>query len=712
MEQRTNLKRSSFLLLISLVLLLLESGHGGVAAASLSKYMTYPKDSLQKDTLQTIGLKEVIVRSKQKIHELDREVYIPTASQKKTSIDGYDLLRNMSIPQIDVNIANNEVLFHGKPVTFVIDGHVVTNLNDVRQISPQDVLRIEYDDMPTGEYDQYDCVIAFFTKRESRGGRIVVSGQQGLNRDKGDYDVQARYFRQKSEHTIAYNDAYSYDGEAYMGQTETFTYPDGASLTKSIRTSEGVDKTRKQNLFYNYHYFSDSCSFNARVGYLFSLPHSRYGYLANYEGRINATTMSYERSEEKSRSPYASFSGTFKIGGGQTLRLQGTFDYSNNKYSYFYNEDATENINQTKEHHWYSRLRLYYVKDLPRQWKLTGSVNGIFENSHTSYLFNQSPVKGGLWYMENLYAIEASKKWERLFASLKGELSQVLYKIRGRETQSYYSPRVTMTAKYTFSPAFSMQYRGTLANSFPSLSEFTDVEQDIDLIQKRRGNPDLRLTEILGNILTVNYDVSHWSLYMRTAFYVSWRNWHQVVSYEDGYFVHSYVNDGNYLYLNPEIGISWSYRGLSVKSILGFEHYEATGNYGVTDTEWYDKTALSFSAKSFNLGLYYIPFRHGVYGDLETWAQSAEYGASVSYKYKGVSLLVGTQNPFTRFRRWKHVRIQDYNLAQDRQERLEGKYFFMKLSLSLDMGGKKHDYTDIDMEKYTKSAILKGGVSK
>lgn len=101
------------------------------------------RDTLKKDSLKTVKLNEVVVKSKQKIHGLEKEIYIPTMAQRRISADGYDLLRNMAIPQLDINVLTNTVQVHGKAVTFVVDGHIVTNPNDLKQILPRDILRVE-----------------------------------------------------------------------------------------------------------------------------------------------------------------------------------------------------------------------------------------------------------------------------------------------------------------------------------------------------------------------------------------------------------------------------------------------------------------------------------------------------------------------------------------------------------------------------------------
>ena len=57
-------------------------------------------------------------------------------------MDGYDLLRNMAIPQLDIDAITNKATVRGKAVTFIVDNHIVTNPNDIKQLSPGDILRL------------------------------------------------------------------------------------------------------------------------------------------------------------------------------------------------------------------------------------------------------------------------------------------------------------------------------------------------------------------------------------------------------------------------------------------------------------------------------------------------------------------------------------------------------------------------------------------
>lgn len=201
-----------------------------------------------------LTLKEVTVKSRQKIHKIDNDVFIPTAFQKKVSLDGYDLLRNMAIPQLDIDAITNETTVKGKAVTFIVDNHIVTNPNDIKQLSPNDILKVEYDAMPTGEYAQYDCIVKFTTKRKDRGGNLMVSGMQGPNKNEGDVNGVVRFYKQRYEHSVAYAEAHSHDDDSYTAQTEHLVYPNGDELEKALTSNASSQKKRSSKLFYNLHY--------------------------------------------------------------------------------------------------------------------------------------------------------------------------------------------------------------------------------------------------------------------------------------------------------------------------------------------------------------------------------------------------------------------------------------------------------------------------
>ena len=657
-----------------------------------------------------LTLQEVTVKSRQKIHKIDNDVFIPTALQKKVSMDGYDLLRNMAIPQLNIDAITNETTVKGKAVTFIVDNHIVTNPNDIKQLSPNDILKVEYNAMPTGEYAQYDCIVKFTTKRKNRGGNIMVSGMQGLNKNGGDVNGVVRFYKQRYEHSLAYAESHSHDEDSHADQTEHFVYPNGDELEKGLVSNTSSQKKRSSNLFYNFHYYGDSATFNVRLGYLFRRPETSASYLTRYKGAFEWGTTSQETSKESSYSPYLSFSSRFQLRNRQRLSFRGSWDYSNNRFDYLLKEGAFNNSNFTKEHYYRLVLGSNYTKVMNKGWTLTGALYNFTENSRMNYLLNQTRVRGGLTYSETLLEMGISKRWAEMIASLDGGISQLIYKIRGDANKYRYSPRVSATVKYTLTPSLYVQYRGSLTNSYPTMTMYNNIEQDIDSIQKRRGNPNLKPTTIVSNTLNVNCDVGSWSFYAMYDMFISWKNNAEFVSYDNGYFIHSLLSEGHYYYTNPEIGLSYSKNGLLVKTRFGAEHYQITGRNGLTDTEWYNKSSISYAINALNIGVYYTTYLHGVYATLEQWSNTALYGLTVSYKYKGIGLQAGCQNPFTDYRSCSSLLTQDYGKRQYRLDNLRGKFFYLKASISLNFGNKKHSYTDVETGKSINSAIMKSGI--
>lgn len=668
------------------------------------------KDTLRKDTLKTVKLNGVTVTSSQKIHKSESDVYIPTTLQKRMSMDGYDLLRNMAIPQLDIDVLRNVTKSHGKPVTFVVDGHIVTNLDDIKQLSPRDILKVEYNGMPTGEYAQYDCIVAFTTKRRDGGGNIMIGGQQALNKKEGDYNGIVRFYRHRNEHSFSYSESYSNDDDSYITQSEHFVYPNGDELNKDLSSDVYGTKNRKRNLFYNYHYYGDSVTLNLRAGCSFRRPEAATDYQTDYMGRFSKSALSQERSDERSYSPYFSFSGNFKLGKEQNLRVRGSLNYSHSRYNYLLKEGDYENTNNSKENFWRFVVGGAYIKSLRRNWKIMGSLFNFTNISHTHYLLNAEPVKGELSNSETLYELGASKHWSKLYASLDGGVSQLYYKTEGQKMKLRYSPRAELTLKYTFTPHLYLQYRGEITNSYPTMDLFNNIEQDVDTIQKRRGNPNMKPTTFISNRLDVNYDLGHWSFYAMYDMFISWKNNGEHVDYEDGYFIHSNLTEGHYYYTNPEIGMGYSNHGLLLKTRFGLEHYQVTGRNGVEETEWYDNSSVSYSVKSLSIGLYYTTYRHGVYATLKQWSSSVVYGMTVSYNYKGLSVRAGVQNPFTDYKRHEVLLCENYTKHRFIQDNLQGKYLYVKLAYSLNFGNKKHKYSEINNNDNFNSAILKSGL--
>ena len=86
--------------------------------------------------------------------------------------------------------------------------------------------------------------------------------------------------------------------------------------------------------------------------------------------------------------------------------------------------------------------------------------------------------------------------WKIASLRVSPGFSAQAYRLHGRETIGNYSPRAQ--AVFTIQPARGQfaQIGGAYGNSYPQLAMITDAVTQVDMLQQRRGNPDLKQTRI------------------------------------------------------------------------------------------------------------------------------------------------------------------------------------------------------------------------
>ena len=93
-------------------------------------------------------MKEVEVIGKREIDKIDRKIILPSKLQLKASTNALALLQNMQLTGIRINTINNTVTtLSGKAVQLRING-VECKIDEVKAIRPQDIIKVEYHDMP------------------------------------------------------------------------------------------------------------------------------------------------------------------------------------------------------------------------------------------------------------------------------------------------------------------------------------------------------------------------------------------------------------------------------------------------------------------------------------------------------------------------------------------------------------------------------------
>ena len=99
-----------------------------------------------------------------------------------------------------------------------------------------------------------------------------------------------------------------------------------------------------------------------------------------------------------------------------------------------------------------------------------------------------------------------SGKWKKMNYTLGAGVTRSWYQQIGQEDYETYQFNPRFSLSYTFNEEFYARMNGSLNSNEPSLSQLSAVDQLIDSLQIRRGNPDLKPYNNYRLNLTLGYN--------------------------------------------------------------------------------------------------------------------------------------------------------------------------------------------------------------
>lgn len=468
--------------------------------------------NLGKIKLKTsdVALRDVTVTGNAIVQKADRKLIVPTESQIKASNSGVSLLRNLQLSRIIINPINNTITVpNGDAVQLRMNGREVS-IEEIMALKPSEIIRIEYHDDPGMRYGNAPAVIDYITRRNESGGNVSanLANVPFYKMDFGENFASAKLNNKKSEFSV--NGYWRRRGIEWNRENlETYNYPN-----KTLeRTEEGQPTKYREynlNLALNYNLTeTDKYIFNAKlknnnndIPSQFSDRKSKM-YSSENEDPIHISDHSTWRSNAPSLDLY--YQHNLKNEQLLIFNIVGT--YIDSKSERFYLE---------KRH------------DIPTT-DITSIVNGdkyslISEGIYEKGLKN-GKISGGLKhtqsYTKNVYEGNVSSDVNLKFAETYGYVEYQLrkgkfnYTFGVGGTRTYNSQSGSSNEDYTFRPTLRVsynindnayiRYNGFISSYSPSLSDLNNVVQDIDSLQIRRGNANLRTVKYFSNSINAGY---------------------------------------------------------------------------------------------------------------------------------------------------------------------------------------------------------------
>ena len=578
-----------------------------VSILGIAKSIDLGKVLLQPSS---VALEEVTIKASAVRSYSDRRIAFPTDQQKQNATNGINLLSTMMLPRLQVNPLTNEVKADEGDIQFCINGIKVEAL-DVQALSPKEIIRVEYHDNPGVRYGNVAAVLDYIVKRETTGGSVNMNLSNSPVTVFGADQVAIRLNHKKSEFGLQYSTRYR-NFNARKEALETYNFGDGMNMQRVLNGIPTYIMETTHNTSLNYSLVeADKYYFNATLRYSFTKERKKSHSLL-YEKRT-PEQITDVRSGGESRSHLPSldlyYMRTLKNKQTVTANIVGTY----------INTDANQNYTEKEEEEVLSDV---LSNVLGKKYSLIGE--GIYEKNWDFGRLS-SGVKHSQAWTDNTYAgtVGGNTRMKQsetyLFAEFSGKVKRLNYmggvgvarswfKQEGEDSYQYYSFRPKVSLQYNMTDNTFIRLGGSVGNTSPALSELSAIEQIIDTLQIRRGNP--YLTPYMNYNTYLNYEYRK-GLFTGGVNLYYWYSPDMIMEetlFENNKFIRTYANQNSWQKVSGDLNIRFG----PIKNILmfnitgGVNHFISDGRtYRHTYTNLYYTASVMAMYKKF-MGMFQI----------------------------------------------------------------------------------------------------------
>lgn len=657
-------------------------------------------------TSNSIALKDVVVRGSSITRKDTHLQIIPDKQIYKHTNNGYDLLYDLMIPNLQIDRQKGAVTTIGGTVTLYIDGRKV-EYREVKGLKSKDILKVEYYDVPTGKYAGDYASINIITRPMTTGGYISVDGTQQLAYQEGDYNLAAKVAHGSTSFTIfgGYNRLH-YDADKI--EREEFFHFDNNEISRSYSSYEGVNKQNQEYVQLNIltkkkkYMLSEKlslvrkeCPIDQTDGVLFvNKAQTRTGQSST---NISSSLM-----------PRLSLYGNFDITDKQYVELSLAGTYSRNKYSNMYQDDELNTSTKTTEDYYSADFYGKYGIILPHNISLSFHFGSVYMNTMSQYVGTYESWQHQ-WSSQNYVFVEYVQQFNKWRLRIKPGASALYYHTKDADAVSHYIPQLQSTIFWQPTKNQQVALDVLYSNSYPTSSSLNTAEQIIDNLRIKRGNENLRPMDFFQG--AVNYNVQIGSRINIASISNFSYQYHQYVEKyfeENGKLINT-IDDHNYSRSMVELlSLSWKATdNLRLKIDGVYNHTDVWGKFRTSFNSWRAYMNANYYCKDFAFRLWAnTKGKEMMLPMIAVEKIPVNYGGSVNWNHKEWSIELGTVSPFHKNNEFiETLNVPVYN-SQEHIISSTNRKFYIQAAYTFNFGKKtQKDWKNIDMN--VNSAILK-----
>ena len=597
-------------------------------------------------------LGEVVVAGEKVVQKIDRQLVMPTSAQKKAATNGVSLLQHLQIPGLSINAIEKSITTnYGESVQLRINGVEVTQA-EVIAIRPEDVIRVEYHEQPGLRYGGAAAVIDYIVRRRESGGNVSADLTNTISPlGFGNYNLSGKYHRGKSSFSALMQWSRR-DLEWNRENEETFYYPDKVITNRETVAAPNRIKYDYLNTSLNYNYTNGDKSM-LNIAFRTDIKDIPYGF-TDRNTILHQEDKEYEvkdREQSETHIPSLDVYYQLNLKNDQHLYFDvvGTYLKSNNERTYSMTEVGLTpvEIRSKTEGDKYSIIgEAIYERPL---W------DGKFS---TGLMHNQAT-------MDNVYdgdertKVSMNTAETSLFTEYQSKVGKLNYTLglgalrtsyqQGNANQEKYFFRPTLNLSYSLGKVF-LRYNASLSGYAPSLSALSDVEQNMDAYQVRRGNPNLKSVTYFNNRLSASYRNKWMSVDVSARYRYDDKPIMEETHYEGGMFVRTYDNQKGLhrLMCQTSIQLRPLQEYLSVNLTPFFNRYISQGNaYLHTHSNWGFRGSIVGMYKQWTFMADMNTSYHDLEGETITRGETI-HTVALGYKKDKWAIQAMVMNPFTK----------------------------------------------------------------
>ncbi|MBP3303989.1 MAG: TonB-dependent receptor [Muribaculaceae bacterium] len=453
--------------------------------------------SVPTDTTMTgITLGEITVNAPKVIHKADMDVLYPSKTAVKASQNGMSLLKFLMIPTMTVNELTGSIRTAGQDVEIRINGRKAS-ADQLQTIDPATVKRVEWIDDAGLRYGDAPAVLNVILVNPTIGGSFMAQGMQSFTQPWGNGYADLKINHGRSQWSLGAMGRYTNHIESYREYSETFTRPDGASVTRTESPIDGYVSMTSISPKASYNYINPDKTVvwvAMSLGKDWPTVKSNTGMMTLSSG--DAPVILYEKEATSGLRPRFNAYVEHKLPHSQTIALDLNASVLNGRSSHDYRESSASDNNiltdvrsDIRNRQQNLNIEGNYIKRFGDK-RLTAGIQYSGLRSRTThengsrnrqrqeraYMFGE--------YFQRVGRVNLTAGLGAQYTTLKAGSDD--------HSNSAWSLRPRISASYRLSNSSQFRLSFTGRTTAPTPSQTDNGVQQIDGFQYQTGNPGLR----------------------------------------------------------------------------------------------------------------------------------------------------------------------------------------------------------------------------